>query len=53
MKKISVLKLDTDQVDGITNKLKFAARQLNDRLQSHTSGGSDEFTDLPTISDHN
>ena len=29
--------LVTDQGEGITHKLKFAARQLNDRIQLHSS----------------
>ena len=40
--------LGTDQGEGITEKLKFAAKQLNDKIQLQTSGVSNEFSDLPT-----
>ena len=44
--------LDIDQGEGIKQKLKFAARQFNDRMLLHTSGVSDEFTELPTTLEH-
>ena len=34
-KKIVSSELDTDQGEGITNKIKFAARQLNDSMLCH------------------
>ena len=34
--------LDTDQGEGITWKLYFAAKQLNDKIQLHAPGASDE-----------
>ena len=43
---------DTYQGEGITSKLKFAARHLNDRIQLHTSGVSYEYSELPTTSEH-
>ena len=44
--------LDTDQGEGMTQKLKFAAKQLNDRVHLHTSGVLDEFSELPTTPEH-
>ena len=44
--------LDTDQIEGITQKLKFATRQLNDRIELHTSGVSDEFRELTITPEH-
>ena len=44
--------LEPDQGEGIRNKLKFAARQLNDRIQLHTLGGSEEYSELPTTLEH-
>ena len=41
--------LDTSQGEGIPCKLKFAARQLNDRIQLHNSRVSDVFSELLTI----
>ena len=40
--------LDTDQ-EGITQKLKFAAKHLNDRTQLHTSGVSNELVSYPPL----
>ena len=40
--------LDTDQGEGVIQKLKFAAKQLNDKIHLHTSGKSDKFKELPT-----
>ena len=51
-KKLVCSELDTDQGEEITQKLKFAAKQLNDKLQLHTSGVSDELSKLPTTSEH-
>ena len=44
--------IDIDQGEGRTQKLKFAARQLNDGIPMHTSGLSDEFSELPTNSEY-
>ena len=44
--------LDTEQGEGITEKLKFAAKQLNERIQLYTSGVSGEFSELPTTFEH-
>ena len=52
MKKHVSSELDTDQREEITQKLKSAARQLNDRTQLYTSGVSDEFSELPTTPEH-
>ena len=46
------LDLDTDQGEGITQKLKYAAKQINDKIILHTSGASDEFSDIPTTSEY-
>ena len=43
---------DTDQGEAVTEKLKFAAKQLNDRIQLHTSGASYEFSELPNTPYH-
>ena len=44
--------LDTDQGEGITQKLKFETLQLNDRILLHISGISDDFSELHTTSEH-
>ena len=44
--------LDTDQGEGITQKLKFAAKQLNDGIHWNASGILGEFSELPTTPDH-
>ena len=52
MKKHISSELDPEQGEGITNKLKFAVRQLNDRIQLCISGVSNEFSALPTNPEH-
>ena len=37
MKKLISSELDADKEEGITQKFKYAARQLNDGIQLHTS----------------
>ena len=44
--------LDTDHGEGIMQKFKFASEQLNDKIQLHSSGVSDKFSDLPTIPEY-
>ena len=39
--------LHTDQGKGIMQKLKVAAKQLNDKIQLHTLGVSAKFSELP------
>ena len=45
-KKYVSTELDTDQGEGMMQKLKFAAKHLNDKIQLHTSGTFDEFREL-------
>ena len=52
MKKHVIFELDTDQGEGKTKKVKFAARQLNDKIQLHISGVSDKYSELTTTSEH-
>ena len=40
--------LDTDQGEGIKNKLKFSAKQLSDRIHLCASQVSDEYNELPS-----
>ena len=45
--------LDTDQGEGIQEQFKVAAKQLDDRVNFHTSHVSvDEYSDLPTPLEH-
>ena len=47
------LRLYIDQGEGIGQQLKFAAKQLDDRVTFHTSCMSvDQNSDLPTPSEH-
>ena len=52
MKKNVTFELDTNQGEGIKDKLKFVAKRLSNRIQLHTSLGSDEYSELPTMSQH-
>ena len=52
VKKHVSIEIDTDQGEGITKKLKFVAKHLNDKIQFHTSGTSDECSELTTTPEH-
>ena len=48
-----ISELDTDQSEGIQEKLKFAAKQPDDRVNIHMSPVSeDEYSDLPLPPEH-
>ena len=52
MKKHFSSKQDTNQGEGKIKKLKFAAKQLNDRILLHTLEVPNKYSELPTTPDH-